>query len=182
MKSGNLKYAVLGLVASRPEGVHGYKLKADFEALSDDFWQVNYGRLYRILDQLEQAGDLSANEEIQTGRPNKKVYRLTERGRQTLDDWLLQPVSDEPQPLRDELSLRLLFLENDDLASLSQLIAQQRAIYLTKLARIARRRRKLEKSRVDMKVAGLIMDGAEMRVRADINWLEHVERKIVRTF
>jgi len=182
MRAGNLKYAVLGLVASRPEGVHGYKLKADFESLSDDFWQVNYGRLYRILDQLERDGDLAASEEVQSGRPNKKVYRLTERGRQSLDDWLLQPVSDDPQPLRDELSLRLLFLQDEDLATLSDLIKQQRAIYLTKLARIARRRRKLEKSGVNMKVAGLIMDGAEMRVRADINWLEHIERKIVRTF
>ena len=125
MRAGNLKYAVLGLVASRSEGVHGYKLKADFEALSDDFWQVNYGRLYRILDHLEQAGDLAASEEIQTGRPNKKVYRLTEHGRQTLDDWLLQPVSDDPQPLRDELSLRLLFLQDDDLAAL--VLAELRA-------------------------------------------------------
>jgi len=94
----------------------------------------------------------------------------------------LQPVSDDPQPLRDELSLRLLFLQDDDLAALADLIKQQRSIYLTKLARITRRRRRLEKSGVNMKVAGLIMDGAEMRVRADINWLEHIERKIVRTF
>ena len=43
-------------------------------------------------------------------------------------------------------------------------------------------RRISKQSGVNMKVAALIMDGAEMRVRADINWLEHVERKIVRTF
>jgi len=182
MRSGNLQYAVLGLVASQPEGVHGYKLKADFDALSDDFWQVNYGRLYRVLDHLEQRGDLEAVEEVQSGRPNKKVYRLTERGRQSLDDWLLQPVSDDPQPLRDEISLRLLFLREDNVEALAELIKQQRSIYLTRLARIARRRRKLEKSGVNMKVVGLIMDGAEMRVRADITWLEHIERKIVRTF
>ena len=182
MRAGNLKYAVLGLVASRPDGVHGYKLKADFESLSDEFWQVNYGRLYRILDQLEQNGDLAASEEIQSGRPNKKVYRITECGRQTLDDWLLQPVSDDPQPLRDELSLRLLFLDEDNIAGLSELIMQQRGIYLTKLAKITRRRRRLEKSGVNMKVAGLIMDGAELRVRADLTWLEHIERRIVRTF
>ena len=48
MRAGNLKYAVLGLVASRPDGVHGYKLKADFDALSDDFWQVNAFVGYRF--------------------------------------------------------------------------------------------------------------------------------------
>jgi DNA-binding PadR family transcriptional regulator len=182
MPADNLQFAVLGLVAARPEGVHGYQLKSDVEALFDDFWQVNYGRLYRILDLLDRSGDLSLMEEIQRGRPNRKVYRITEKGSQTLDDWLLQPVSDDPRPLRDELSLKLLFLEKSNIDALNAQIKQQRSIYLKKLARLVRRRKRLQKAGFRMEVASLVIDAAEMRVHADLAWLDHVERRILRTF
>src|SRR5947208_1815666 len=102
MATGNLRYAVLGLIASKNDGVHGYQLKGECEAIADEFWALNYGRLYRILDELEVSGSLSVADEIQIGRPNKKVYRITQKGKQDLDDWLLAPVQANAQPLRDE--------------------------------------------------------------------------------
>lgn len=182
MGDSNLRYAILGLIASRDEGVHGYQLRHEVEALSDDFWQINYGRLYRVLDVLDKSGDLSAMTEPQENRPNRKVYRITERGRKTLDDWLLQPVYDGAKPLRDELALKLLFLERSNLDAMNELIKQQRSIYITRLARIARRRRRLEKIGLDGTVTEWIMDGAEMRVKADLAWLDHIARKIALTF
>jgi DNA-binding PadR family transcriptional regulator len=182
MSFGNLQFAVLGLIARRPDGVHGYQLKKELESICDDFWEVNYGRLYRVLDVLDETGDLNLVECFQTGRPNRKVYRITERGQQTLDDWLLQPVSDEPRPLRDELSLKLLFLDTSDIEAINKQIKQQRSIYLTRLAKIVRRRKRLEKAGLGTKVMSLVMDGAEMRVQADLAWLEHMERKIIKTF
>ncbi len=176
----NLRFAVLGLVASKDEGVHGYRLKNECEAISEAFWQLNYGKLYRILDVLEKAGELDVADEIQRGRPNKRVYRITEQGRQTLDDWLLEPVSGEAQPLRDELILKLLFLGPDRVDDVYELIKQQRAIYLTRLARVARRRRRLEKAGIDMAATELVLTGAEMRVRADLGWLDHIERQLLK--
>ncbi len=181
MNSGNLRYAVLALVSASAEGVHGYRLKHDFQALHDDFWELNYGRLYRLLDHLEQAGDLDVVQEVQRGRPNRKVYRITKKGEKNLDDWLLQPVSEDPRPLRDELSLKLLFLDEKNTDAMYDQIRQQRSIYLKKLARIGRRRRRLEKAGVNMKLAGLVLDGAEMRVEADLAWLDHLERRILHT-
>jgi len=180
MASGNLRYAVLGLIASKDEGVHGYRLKGECEAIADEFWALNYGRLYRILDELERAGDLTVADEIQLGRPNKKVYRITERGRQNLDDWLLAPVEENAQPLRDELVLKLLFLGPNDIDRVYAIIKQQRSIYLTRLARVTRRRRRLEKAGLDMRATEMILDGAEMRVRADLAWLEAIERRLIR--
>jgi hypothetical protein len=110
------------------------------------------------------------------------VYRITARGQQSLDDWLLQPVSEEPRPLRDELSLKLLFLDSGNIDGINTQIKQQRSIYLTRLAKIVRRRKRLEKAGLGTKVIGLIMDGAEMRVHADLAWLDHMERKIIKTF
>ena len=180
MSAGNLRYAVLGLIANKPDGVHGYRLKGECEAIADEFWAMNYGKLYRILDVLERAGELTVADEIQRGRPNRKVYRITERGRQNLDDWLLQPVQDGATPLRDELVLKLLFLGTGDIDRLYPLIVQQRRIYLTRLAHVTRRRRRLEKSGVDGDATAIIMDGAEMRVRADLAWLDTIERRLIR--
>lgn len=180
MASGNLRYAVLGLIATKPDGVHGYRLKGECEAIADEFWSVNYGRLYRILDDLERAGELTVADEIQRGRPNRKVYRITQRGQRNLDDWLLAPVREDAQPLRDELVLKLLFIDPEDSTRIYDILKQQRSIYLTRLARITRRRRRLEKAGVDMRATEMILDGAEMRVRADLSWLESIERRLIR--
>ncbi len=180
MASGNLRYAVLGLIASKTDGVHGYQLKGECEAIADEFWALNYGRLYRILDELEHAGALTVADEIQKGRPNKKVYRITEKGKQNLDDWLLAPVEPNAQPLRDEMILKLLFLGPDDIDRIYEILKQQRSVYLTRLARLTRRRRRLEKAGVSMRATEMVLDGAEMRVRADLAWLESIERRLIR--
>jgi len=178
MAFGNLQFAVLGLVARRPDGAHGYQLKKELESLCDDFWEINYGRLYRVLDLLAQDGDLDPAECVQRGRPNRKVYRITNRGRQVLDDWLLQSVSEDPRPLRDELSLKLLFLDASNPEAMTAQIKQQRSIYLTRLARIVRRRKRLDNAGLGSAVTTLIMDGAEMRVQADLAWLDHLQRNL----
>jgi DNA-binding PadR family transcriptional regulator len=180
--SGNLRFAVLGLVGGRTDGMHGYQLKAEFDVLCDEFWELNYGMVYRALDELEREGQLIGATHVQEGRPNRRVYRITEHGRQTLDDWLLQPISDRPRPLRDEISLKLLFLGKRDTDAIAEMVKRQRSIYLTRLARVSKRRLRLEKAGYDMKVTALVIDGAEMRVRADLAWLEHVERTVVRSF
>ena len=177
--AGNLNFALLGLVAARSSGVHGYQLKTEFEALCEDFWQLNYGRLYRALDNLETSGELVGEQQVQIGRPNRKVYRITSKGEQSLDDWLLQPLSDEPRPLRDELSLRLLFQRHRDPLKVQRLVCEQRAIYMSRLARVARRRRKLDGIDFESTVTRLVMDGLEMRVKADLSWLEHVEHTLL---
>jgi len=168
------------LVARRSQGVHGYQLYGDFEAISEDFWQLNYGKLYRVLDSLAAGGDLEVANEIQSKHPNRKVHRITERGRRSLDDWLMQPLSDEPRPMRDELSLKLLFIETCRFEQVGELISQQRGIYLDRMSRLERRRRRLKKAGIAMEVVALVMDGAVMRVRADLAWLDHIERRIIR--
>jgi DNA-binding PadR family transcriptional regulator len=180
MASGNLQYAVLGLIASKDEGVHGYQLRGECEAIADEFSTLNYGRLYRILDALENAGALSVVDEIQKGRPNKKVYRITKKGRQNLDEWLLSPVQPNGQPLRDEVVLKLLFLGADDIDRVYEIIKQQRTVYLTRLARVKRRRCRLERAGLNKRATEIVLEGAEMRVRADLAWLESIERRLIR--
>lgn len=181
-RGGNFRYAVLGLIANRTDGVHGYQLMSDVEALSDDFWQLNYGRLYRVLDWLAEARDVEFSELFQSGRPNRKIFRITETGIGSLEDWLLRPIPKQPQPLRDELSLKLLFLRHARVERIAELVTQQRSIYLSKLSQTVRRRRRLQKAGLPMDAIALVMEGAEMRLRADLAWLDHVERTVLHRF
>ena len=181
-RGGNFRYAVLGLIAGRAEGVHGYQLVTEVEALADDFWQLNYGRLYRVLDWLTVAGDVEFSEVFQSGKPNRKIFRITPSGMSSLEEWLLQPISKNPRPLRDELSLKLLFLQHARIERIAELVTQQRSIYLSKLSQTVRRRRKLQKAGLPVDAITLVLDGAEMRLRADLAWLDHVERQVLRKF
>ncbi len=181
MSHGNLRYVVLGLVGAREDGVHGYHLKRELEAVCGDFWQVNYGSVYRILDLLDKENAVEVFSDVVGRRPSRKVYRITEKGRQTLDDWLVAPLAENPKPLRDELAMRLLFLSRGNVDAVCEQLKQQRSLYIGKLSRITRWRKTLERTGIDAEVVRLVMDAAEMRVRADLSWLDHVARWIVRT-
>jgi DNA-binding PadR family transcriptional regulator len=175
-----VQYAILGLIAARADGAHGYQLKVEFDALYGDFWSLNYGQLYRTLDRLDRAGFIHGTEQVQSGRPSRKIYRITTSGRQSLDDWLLLPPSYEPRPLRDELSVKLLFLTDGKRSETIALVRSQRALYLQHLARLTKRRSVLEEStQADLFVTRLLLLQADMRIRADLGWLDLVERELL---
>jgi DNA-binding PadR family transcriptional regulator len=177
-----LQYAVLGLISAREAGVHGYRLKSEFDALYGEFWALNYGQMYRTLDRLEQAGLIEGFDELQDRRPTRKVFRITPRGRKKLDAWLLNPPSQEPRPLRDELSLKLLFLAEGQLEEMRTIISTHRALYLKHLARLTKRRDGADDDTSEGFVTRLLLSQADMRVRADLAWLDLVEAEITRRF
>jgi len=177
-----LQYAVLGLISAREAGVHGYRLKHEFDALYGEFWALNYGQMYRTLDRLEHAGLIEGFDELQDRRPTRKVFRITPRGRKKLDAWLLHPPSQEPRPLRDELSLKLLFVTDGQADEMRTIISTHRALYLKHLARLTKRRDAVDETTREGFVTKLLLSQADMRVRADLAWLDHVEGEVTRRF
>src|SRR5947208_16210391 len=100
-----LRYALLGVVSRSPTGIHGYALRKKCERALGGFWQVNFGEVYRILDRLV---DEDFIEQVENRRKSRKLYRITDRGRASLDAFILEPPTDAPRPLRQELSIKLL--------------------------------------------------------------------------
>ncbi len=72
----------------------GYDLKAIFDRSINHFWTAGLSQIYPALSDMVAAGLLTVNVEQQEGRPNRKVYSVTDAGRQALVSWL-----SEPQPL-----------------------------------------------------------------------------------
>ncbi|MBE9166541.1 PadR family transcriptional regulator [Pleurocapsales cyanobacterium LEGE 06147] len=61
--------------------------------------------MYRELTNLEEKGLVSAETISQEGRPDKKLYRVTEQGQKFLADWIAQPST--MSPIKDELLVKL---------------------------------------------------------------------------
>ena len=97
--------ALLGLL-TRGE-LSGYDLQ---RAGSDGFfWAPTKSRIYAVLPQLEARGFATSREVVQSGRPNKQLYRITKSGRTALQAWLEEPPALDPE--RAPLLLKLYFGE-----------------------------------------------------------------------
>jgi len=167
----SVRYAILGLVSRSPKGVHGYALKRQCDRILGQFWQLNFGEIYRVLDRLTTE-DLI--EQIATGDPKRKVYRITDRGRESLDAFILEPATDAPRPLRQELAIKLLFAGPEQLPELFEVIRHQREVYAHQLQQVGRQRRRLDRLPYDTFVTRMLIEGAELSVRAEMAWLETV--------
>ena len=86
--SNLLALAVLSYLSQRP--MHPYELSRTLRDNGDDrSIKFNHGSLYMVVQQLEKAGYIAAQETHREGqRPERTVYALTDAGRQELRDWL----------------------------------------------------------------------------------------------
>src|ERR1043165_591872 len=89
-----MRFPLLALLAGGP--AHGYELK---QAMEQRFGSVlpplNAGQIYTTLSRLDRDGLVEDDAVAQNGRPNKRVYRLTEAGRGELSGWV---ADSPPQP------------------------------------------------------------------------------------
>jgi DNA-binding PadR family transcriptional regulator len=163
-----VRHAVLALLADRP--AHGYEIK---RGLEERFGSVvaplNAGQVYTTLQRL-QRDELVADDAVaQSGRPDKRVYRLTDAGRQALEEWLGVPSA--PTRLRDDFFMKLVFAQSLGLADPAALIARQREAYLRSLGELER---VLADGGADGTTA-LVVEGAALHLEADLKWLDRCE-------
>ena len=178
-QSHGVRFAILGVVGRNPDGIHGYRLKRQAENALGDFWQLNFGEIYRVLDQLV-AGRLI--ERVDAAKASQKLYRITEKGGRDFEQFLQAPPAGEPRPLRHELAVKILFAERDRLPDLLRLIEHQRDIYLKQLYRLGLQRGKLRQRPHGAFLTELLLDGAELAMRAELAWLDDITRKLVMHF
>jgi DNA-binding PadR family transcriptional regulator len=74
-----LEFQILRLISSEP--LWGYKIKRHIEKASE--LKVRHGTLYPLLNKLEREG-LAQSQKQQYGKRKRKVYSITEKGKQYL--------------------------------------------------------------------------------------------------
>jgi DNA-binding PadR family transcriptional regulator len=106
----SLRYGILGLLNYEP--MSGYKLKKLFDNSVNHIWNANLSQIYRELNLLEEKGYLISSVELQEERPDKKIYTITEEGKQAFINWLSEKPKSYLSPKRDEFMLRVVFASN----------------------------------------------------------------------
>lgn len=123
-------YSVLGFLANKPRT--GYEIKKAIEQSVGFFWSESYGQIYPILKRLVDEGLAEHVEEMNVGGRQKKRYRITDQGIETLQNWIKETA--DYSGFRNELLLKLFFgnhVNNDvSIAHLQDYIEQQ--TYLNK--------------------------------------------------
>lgn len=131
----NLHSTILGLLSRTP--CSGYDLKRIISDSDIFYWSGNNNQIYKILLELQQAGQVTFEEQRQTSLPAKKIYSITDAGRAELQNALLQqPEAPElhkdfliqlawADSLSDEVVLALLTLYEAEVSSRLELYRGQ---------------------------------------------------------
>jgi DNA-binding PadR family transcriptional regulator len=116
-----LRHAVL---AALLEGeASGYELSKRFDLSVANFWAATPQQLYRELEGLEGMGLLSARVVKQQRRPNKRLFALTDAGRDELFKFTAGPT--RPTTLRDDLLVKLQAVDAGDLDAVKAAVAER---------------------------------------------------------
>lgn len=120
------EHALLGFLRQRP--MYGYEIH---QQLSDPaglglVWRLKQSQLYALLAKLEREGYISAEVEPQETRPPRKVFRLSETGRDAFLEWVQSPVG-RGRELRLDFLAKLYFAQREGPAVVSRLIERQQA-------------------------------------------------------
>jgi DNA-binding PadR family transcriptional regulator len=152
---------------------HGYELK---QTLQQEFGELlpalNAGQIYSTLARLERDG-LVVGESVTGDSRRKRLYELTEAGRVELARWIETPVSGTR--LKDEFFMKFVVVASARLAEPQTLIEAQRREYLQSLRDL------------DALLAGngkgvaaeLLVEGAVLHAKADLEWLELIEQRLM---
>ena len=76
----DVKTVCLGMLTEGPAS--GYDLKKEFESTFSHFFAAGYGSIYPALSALSESGLVDCEEIPQEGKPDRKVYRITDKGQQ----------------------------------------------------------------------------------------------------
>ena len=99
-----LAHTILTVLWDAPTS--GYDISKQFEENVSCYWKASQQQIYRELSEMKKKGWVSFELVPQDGKPNKKIYALTEAGQQELRRWYKEPT--EPSPIREDLLVKVL--------------------------------------------------------------------------
>ena len=103
----SLPFALLGLLNYAP--MTGYDLKKIFDESINFFWAAQTSQIYRELKALEKKGFIVSTVHPGEKGPDKRVYSISELGKSSLKDWLVDMPHDIDENIRNTFLIRVFF-------------------------------------------------------------------------
>lgn len=126
----SLRHAVL--VSLLDGEATGYELAKRFNIAVANYWHAQPAQLYAELNRLETDGLVSATTVVQTKRPNKRVFSLTEAGYEEIRRYAAEP--SVPTSTKDDLLVKITGVDLCDHELLIDDIMNRRAQCVAHLA------------------------------------------------
>ncbi|MBH0330809.1 transcriptional regulator [Brevibacillus brevis] len=101
----DVKTIILGFLSYGE--MSGYDIKQAFTNSVGFFYDASFGAIYPALRKLEEEGFVTKQEIIQSGKPNKILYRITEAGKQSFRQEIQTPIL--PPVLRSDMLVKIFF-------------------------------------------------------------------------
>ena len=113
-----IEHAILGLLSWQP--LSGYDLKKIIASSATYYWSGNNNQIYKTLLELQRDGCVEQVVAYKGELPAKKVYSISEKGKEILLSWLKS--MPEPPELRNAFLIQLTWADLLDQADLLDLV------------------------------------------------------------
>jgi Predicted transcriptional regulators len=174
-----IRETILGFLSWKP--FTGYELKKLFADSLSFYWSGNSNQIYGSLIQLHKDGDVSIELQAQDKYPTRKVYAITQKGREALHAWLKsEPALPETREL---FHIQLAWAEPLSPAELDSLFESYELLLanqITMCKETARRGgHKPERSERESLIWKRIEDGRIAAYEAELAWTKSLRGELV---
>jgi DNA-binding PadR family transcriptional regulator len=125
-----LAHTILALLAQQSDS--GYDISKRFDEDLSCYWKATQQQVYRELSKMEGQGWVKYETILQAGKPDKKVYHITDLGWQELMRWYAEPT--EPTPIREDLLVKVLIGDRMPRKLLLQELHHRQKLHQAKLS------------------------------------------------
>jgi len=168
----SLDHAILGFINDRPRS--GYDLKKAFDATVAHIWPAKQSQIYMTLARLTDLGLVRVEVIQQDGKPNRKVYHITESGLNELRRWLANPLP--LSPWRDAFLVQLAWADTITIPEIVRLVEVWAASHQKRLEGCRNMQGKLKsdppKGEWDRVLLPLIVEQLAMLEETYLSWAD----------
>ena len=170
----NIYFAVLGFLWNAPE--HGYDLYKEITDQSgfSEIYFMKIGRLYSILNKLEDRGCVTSKEEVEGNRPPKKIFKISAVGKTEFQAWIDTPI-DHGRDMRIGFMMKLFFSTKYEEFSSSDIIDGQIAACKKWLNEMEISQKKSDKNAM---FSQFVHQFRRSQIDGYINWLNWCRRRL----
>lgn len=106
----SLSHGILGFLSYT--SMTGYDLSKAFDSSVKFFWYAQASHIYLELTKLEQKNFVSCEQIIQTDKPNKKLYTITDDGKKEFLGWLSAENKETSKGMKNAFLMKVFFCGN----------------------------------------------------------------------
>ena len=166
-----LPYIIMGILKQNPNST-GKFITTQFTDEIGEFWKASHSQIYPELKKMLADNWIKT---IPRENNSKEIhYSLTETGKQKLDEWIRQPLTELPIS-HDMFSLKLFFINDKSDPRIQELIAKEKALLSEQLAHLKSRKKLLFADSYDHNYGHyLILTRAISRIEGQLEWLNKI--------